>query len=120
MGPGPVSYTLYLVPEGRHASEVLLAAVQALQEGPQDPISLPTLSTEGGRVVQDRPRPLVPARLQPDAALPFTRCPDVQGLGFWQSAWLTSHKLIIGVTLAVRYMPHKLAPSIFPRECKSA
>ena len=40
----------------------------------------------------------------------------MQGLEAPVLAWMTFHRLLITLVLIARMIPHKLAPSIFPRE----
>ena len=46
-------------------------------------------------------------------------CAGLQGLSFSESVWMTCHTIMISLTMGLRYVPHKLAPSIFPRACSS-
>ena len=109
-----------LVRAGLHACGGLLAALQALQGGTWGACSQVNMSTADTRVGAEKAWGLWASKSAIQASHADRMLSGFQGLGFWQSAWFTAHKLIIGVTLFVRYMPHKLAPSIFPRECESA
>ena len=55
-------------------------------------------------------------RAWPLSACKAHNCPGMQGLSFPAIAWMACHRTLIMGTLIARFIPHKLAPSIFPGE----
>ena len=52
----------------------------------------------------------------PHSACNACKFPVMQGLSFPATAWMACHRTLIMGTMIARFIPYKLAPSVFPRE----